>query len=254
VKDIVICSRYAPVVCMFVGLAISMRSFAAHPLQTEDTGTQGVGNVEWENGLSWARSNGGTDVTYQPQISYGLTPTVDLIVQPSWLWTRGEDGNRLSGSGDTNLDAKWRFFGVDPWSLGVRAGIALPTSEHGLGLAHGSTSEHAVLVATFDSAPYTVHANLGVARSPANSGQRQTIGLASTAVMWAVSEKLILTGEIATSSGPDKDRDPWMRTYLAGIICTLRPGLDLDMGLQIVTRAAVPARNWLAGLTYRFAP
>ena len=63
-------------------------AFAAHPLQTEDTGTQGAANVEIENGLARARFDGTTLTTYQPQLSVGLATTVDAIVQPSLVWQR----------------------------------------------------------------------------------------------------------------------------------------------------------------------
>ena len=69
-------------------LLVATRAFAAHPLQTEDTGTQGAGNLELENGLAWSRFDGGRLFSYQPQFSFGAAPTFDLIVQPSWLAAR----------------------------------------------------------------------------------------------------------------------------------------------------------------------
>src|SRR5450432_739322 len=68
---------------VLVALCGSRFSFAAHPLATEDTGTQGVGNVEFENGLSLARSDGSSTYAYQPPFSYGLLPTVALGLHPS---------------------------------------------------------------------------------------------------------------------------------------------------------------------------
>ena len=64
-------------------LFASRAAFAAHPLQTEDTGTQGPGNVEIENGFSRARSGSSTLAVYQPQLSLGLATPFDAIVQPS---------------------------------------------------------------------------------------------------------------------------------------------------------------------------
>src|SRR5690242_6130420 len=77
---------------------------AAHPLQTEDTGTQGTGNIEIENGLQRARSGPDSVIVYQPQVSLGLSTTFDAIVQPSFVsWrTRGPGGPDASGLGDTN--------------------------------------------------------------------------------------------------------------------------------------------------------
>lgn len=229
---------------------------AAHPLQTEDTGTQGAGNVELENGLDWTRGPGsGRDFTYQPQVSYGLTPALDLIVQPSWLVHRGDGEARSRHDwGDTNLDFKWRFFGRAPLSLAVRAGATLATSGKGLGNPHGSATAHALLAATWDAAPLTAHANLGVTQNSGGTGLRRTQTQASAAVMWALSEALILTVDGGTGSNADPARRSWQGRLLAGAIYTLRPGLDLDLGWQ-TSLGAIPARrDLLAGITWRFAP
>ena len=236
--------------CCALLWAAAGAAHAAHPLITEDTGTQGAGNLEIENGLSWTRANGTQFFAYQPQLSLGLTPSFDAIVQPSWL--RGADGRR--GLGDTNVDAKWRFYGEAPWSLGVRAGLALASSQHGLGMPKGDVSAHALLVATYDAAPFTVHANLGLARAPQGSGERQWTPSVSAALMWALDERLILTVDGGANADPDPARKTWPATLLAGAIYTLKPGLDLDVGYQLSARAQPATKVWLLGLTYRFAP
>ena len=239
---------------MAAGLAIASPAFAAHPLQSEDTGTQGAGNVELENGLSWSRTAGSKAFTYQPQISYGLSPTFDLIMQPSWLSSRDEGGPTVRGWGDTNLDAKWRFYGEAPLSFAARAGATLATSQRGLGLPHGKVSTHAVLVTTFDAAPFTIHGNLGLTQNPGGTGERARVGRVSAALMWAANEQLTLTGDVGAESNPDPARSSWPGTLLVGAIYTIRPGLDIDIGYQSSVRASASTREWLVGITYRFAP
>ncbi len=228
-------------------------AFAAHPLQTEDTGTQGARNVELENGLSRARFDGTTLTTYQPQVSMGLAPTVDVIVQPSLAWLQAPAQAAVSGFGDTNIDAKWRFWGSDPWSFGIRAGLQAPTSQHGLGLPRGQVSEHALLAATWDAAPTTVHANVGVTRVPRAPGTRATVAHLSAALMQALDERLILTLDGEVDQDPDPSRKAWPGSLLAGAIWTARPGLDLDVGYQRSFSAQPVNRQWMAGLTYRFS-
>ena len=228
-------------------------AFAAHPLQTEDTGTQGARNVELENGLSRARFDGTTLTTYQPQVSMGLAPTVDVIVQPSLAWLQAPAQAAVSGFGDTNIDAKWRFWGSDPWSFGIRAGLQAPTSQHGLGLPRGQVSEHALLAATWDAAPTTVHANVGVTRVPRAPGTRATVAHLSAALMQALDERLILTLDGEVDQDPDPSRKAWPGSLLAGAIWTARPGLDLDVGYQRSFSAQPANRQWMAGLTYRFS-
>ena len=228
-------------------------AFAAHPLQTEDTGTQGAGNVEIENGLARARFDATTLTTYQPQVSVGLAPTVDVIVQPSLVWLHAPVLASVSGSGDTNIDGKWRFWGSDPWSFGIRAGLQAPTSQHDLGLPRGEMSEHVLLVATWDDAPTTVHANAGVTRMPRTPGTRATTAHLSAALMQALDERLILTVDGEIDQDPDPSRKTWPGSLLAGAIWTARPGLDLDVGYQRSFSARPVNRQWMAGLTVRFS-
>jgi hypothetical protein len=226
---------------------------AAHPLQTEDTGTQGARNLEWENGLTRARSNAGAaTLVYQPQLSFGAAPALDLILQPSWIRSRDSSGRAVEGLGDTNLDAKWRFFGRGPVSLAVRAGVTLSTSEHGQGLRHGTLSPHAVLIETIDLAPLTFHLNLGMEQNPSSSGLRRRVTAASGAAMWSIDEKLVLTTEAVWSSNPDPTRAGRVGTALVGVIYTLRPGLDFDMGWQRTGAGAPSGNALLVGLTCRF--
>lgn len=228
-------------------------AFAAHPLQTEDTGTQGAGNVEIENGFARARFDSTTLATYQPQVSMGVAPTLDAIVQPSLVWLHAPAQPAVSGAGDTNIDGKWRFWGSDPWSLAIRAGAQAPTSRKGLGLPHGQWAQHALLVATWDDAPTTVHANLGLTRVPRAAGTRASVAHVSAAVMQALNERVILTVDGGFDQDPDPHRRAWPGSLLAGAIWTARPGLDLDAGWRRSVDARSVNRQWMAGLTYRFS-
>ncbi|WP_454725464.1 MULTISPECIES: transporter [Cupriavidus] len=235
-------------------LALIRPAFGAHPLEAEDTSTQGKGNIELENGLSWLRADGATVFTYQPQVSYGLTPTLDLLVQPSWVRGFDPDGARTRGLGDTNIDAKWRFYGSAPWAFGTRLGVTAPTSQHGLGLPHDKVSAHALMLATYDAAPFTFHGNLGLARNPEDGGTRRWEKRVAAAVMWAANEHLILTAEAVAVTDPSPASGAWPVTLLAGVIYTVVPGLDIDIGYQSTMRARVPSHEWRLGFTYRFAP
>jgi hypothetical protein len=239
--------------CLLVGgVTVAQPLFAAHPLQTEDTGTQGTGNVELENGFSQSNSGGSRVFMYQPQVSYGLTPSSDLIVQPSW--TSAANSTHTDGFGDTNFDAKWRFFGEAPLSFGVRGGVTLATSQHELGLPHGSTSGHVLMISTYDAAPLTFHANIGVNRNPSETGDRKWQSRISAAGMWAANEHLTWVIDTGANTNPDPARGTWPAWFLAGAIYTLHPGLDLDAGLKCSTNDHPSTRVLLFGLTYRFAP
>jgi hypothetical protein len=238
----------------FAAFAFAGAAHAAHPLQTEDTGTQGAGIVEWENGLSWARAGGAKAFNYQPQFSYGLTPSFDLIVQLSWLRNGGAGSATVQGFGDTKLDGKWRFSGDEPMSFALRAGITLATNQKELGIQHGKVAAHAVLVATHVAAPFTVHGNLGLALNPNRAGERTRIGRVSGALTWAASKQLTLSVEGGAESNTDRARSSWPTTLLVGAIYTIRPGLLVDIGYQSSVRTAAATRECLVGITYHFVP
>ena len=171
-----------------------------------------------------------------------------MIVQPSWVRTV-----EARGLGDTNLDVKARFYGEAPWSLGVRAGATLATSGRGLGLPHGDASAHAVFVITHDAAPVTVHANFSLDLNPSGSGGRRVDRRVSAAILWAASERLTWTVDAAAGTDPDSARTTWPGTLLGGVVYTIRPGLDVDLGYQVTHGARPSTRQALMGLTYRFS-
>lgn len=228
--------------------------FGAHPLITEDTATQGQGNAELEHGFTLGRDRDGRSTAFQPQFSFGRSTTLDLIAQPSWLDQRPVDGPRTRGVGDTALDAKWRFYGDAPLSFAVRAGVNWPTGRRRLGLAHGAPSEHALLAMTVDAVPFTWHMNLAVTRNPRSSGLRRATDRASGAMMYAPNESLTLTSELAVERDANPSSKAWNRSVLAGAIWTLRPGFDLDAGLQHGIAGHAGAWSLLVGATYRWAP
>lgn len=235
-------------------LVAACAAHAAHPLFTEDAGTQGAGSAELESGFSWTRDGEDRSFTFQPQLSWGLLPALDLIVAPSWLRNHtAEDGN-ARGRGDTLLDVKWRFHEDGPLFLALRAGVLFPTGASGPGLSNGKPSSHALLAVTFDAAPLALHGNLGYTRGPSLPGLRRDVYHVSAAAVFAASANLAFAADAGFDSNPDSAKKSWPGTLLFAVIYTLRPGLDVDAGYQIRLNDAAPARQWLAGITYRWAP
>ena len=220
---------------------------------TEDTGTQGAHNAELELGFAWNRLDGDHALLFQPQLAYGVSAAVDLMVQPSWLMYHYVDGERQQGLGDTNLDMKWRFFGAAPWSFGVRAGVTLPTSQHQFGLPSGTVSPHVTLVATADFAPFIVDANLGYIRLPGSLEHRSDLYHFSAATLLALNERWIFLVDAALDSNPNSVRASFPEVAIVGVIYTARPGLDLDIGYRARLSADSAAEQWLLGITFRGA-
>jgi hypothetical protein len=123
--------------------------------------------------------------------------------------------------GDTNLDFKWRFYGAAPWSLGVRAGLE--------------------------------DANLGYSRMPEYLGARTDLMHFSLAAMYALNERAFLVLDTAVDSNPDSRQSLPPAVALLGVIYTVRPGFDLDVGYRGRLNTAAPIRQFLLGITYRGA-
>ena len=207
-----------------LALTVGPNAFGTHPLQTEDTGTQGAGNTELENGLAWVRQDSSWFFSYQPQLSFGVATTADLILQPSWLVTSLANDTKTRGFGDTNLDGKWRFYGEAPWSFAVRAGLALPTSQHGQGEPHNEVGTHVLLATTYDAAPIMVHGNVAYVHNPTGGLQKTDSSRVSGAILWACTESWTLSAEAAVFSSVDSGNNAWRATMLVGAIYTVKPG------------------------------
>jgi hypothetical protein len=55
-------------------------AFAAHPLISEDTATQGQGAFELELGNMWSTDDRTRSYEFGPQLSYGVSKELDAII------------------------------------------------------------------------------------------------------------------------------------------------------------------------------
>ena len=121
-------------------LACAAEAFAAHPLLTEDTGTQRAGRFDLELDNTWTRDGDLRAYEFGPQLSYGVLPNLDAILRPTWvaLRTTGDGATTTArGAGDTAIDVKWRFYEAGAVSVATRAGIGAPTGDPARGLGAG---------------------------------------------------------------------------------------------------------------------
>ena len=158
---------------LIIGMLILPASaWAAHPLITDDAGTQGKGNFQLEvngqfdsdddtvSGVS-VKTTGGQIAT---TLTYGIINTVDVVLSLPYRWSNiKEDGITVSdenGISDTVFEVKWRFFEKDGLGLALKPGISLPTGDDGKGLGTGKTGYHLFFIASQEIAPWAFHLNL----------------------------------------------------------------------------------------------
>lgn len=232
---------------------------AAHPLLTEDTGIQGAGNTQLEFTYDQSTTrNAGTMTRAQSLnvvFSHGLADTLDLIVGLPYerIAERGAASTRVKGYADMEIAAKWRFYEDGPLSIALRPGLGLPTGNEDRGLGSGHSAPSLFAVMTHATDPWVFHLHLGYTRNFHDGpGQRNHIYHASVAAEYSVSESLRLVADASTESNPDLAGHPNVGSLVLGLVYSMTPDFDLDLGYRHGLTEPAADRTWLAGLALRF--
>jgi len=230
------------------------QSRAAHPLITEDTGTQGKGRWQLElNGERTSDSTGGNSTRgtqLNGTLSYGLIDTLDLQLTQSHLRQRGTTGN-ASGGLDMAIDAKWRFYSNGPMSLGLKPGVTLPTGHDERGLGSGRATYGSLLILSYEPEGWAFHSHVGYRHNRNTAGNRVALKHASAALTYAATPSLRLVVDVAADTNPDPTSTRTLRQLVLGGIYKLTDSIDLDAGFR---RGNDPAtdRAVLMGATFRW--
>ena len=114
------CSRVLAGAGIFLLAGAAM---AAHPLITDDTGTQGKGRSQFElnSDHDRTRTDAGIERVQSGSagFTYGVHDDVDLGISLPHTSRRVPGEVRQQGVGDVTLQAKWRFHSGERWSLAL---------------------------------------------------------------------------------------------------------------------------------------
>ena len=259
--------RVLPVITAVV--LTSGAAFAAHPLITDDTGTQGQGKFQLEVNGEYGRDKENLDgveirenaAGLETVISRGLTDTIDLVVAVPWAWSRvKEDGVVVSdenGLGDVGLELKWRFLEYKGFSLALKPGLTLPTGNENRGLGNGKVSYGATMVASQELEPFTFHLNIAYTHNEFKldldkEANRRDIWHASLATTYQVLDDLQLVANVGMESNGDRGNNTWPAFVLGGAIYSLSENLDLDLGVKGGLNKQESDLAFLAGVAWRF--
>lgn len=237
--------------------SVSVAAQAAHPLITEDTGTQGTGRNQLELTFERAQDheNGVREHSWRcaATYAYGWGETVDAIVSVPYDRVHIDAGavSRESGIGDVGLDLKWRFYERGIWSAAIKPGLVLPTGDETRGLGAGRLQVGAYLVGSVDRPPWALHLHYGQRRNRNDVGEHEQIRHVSFAVVRDIgSMRFVADVGNETAADPNASRDPTF--ILGGIIFALGKDADLDVGYKQALNHAEIDATWLAGITLRF--
>lgn len=236
-------------------------AFAAHPLITDDSGTQGKNKVQLELVGEYTRAEDGGVVTKMsigptmPVLSIGLWDNMDLVSGVSYQHTTVDDsGSRATRAGatDFSVDFKWRFYERDGLGLALKPGFTLPSGDDAKGLGAGRSTQHLLAIASKEAGPWSFHANVGWTRNANRAGDREGLWHASAAASRSVLKNL----KAAVDAGVDTDPDPSSRRppvyALVGLVYAVSDRLDLDAGAKRSFNVSGTSYSVLAGMTVRF--
>lgn len=248
-------------------VSISSVAQAAHPLVTDDTGTQGAMKFQVETSaeFGWDKesAHGITTLSdYQllnVAVTAGMLEALDLIVSYPYTWQKIEDnaGNNLNNNGlkDLSLSLKWRFLEFGPASVAIKPSITFPTGNRDKGLGAGRAGYGATLISTVEYKPVAVHANLGYTNQKYTDadkdGSRQHLWNLSLAGTVEVLKGLQMVAEVGTTSNPDKGSNTWPTFMGGGVIYSVLESLDLSLGIRGGLTVPQTDMALLAGMTFK---
>lgn len=244
-------------------------SRAAHPLATDDAGTQGAGRRQLEltaeHGRDASASGGPSAVAHAGEaalgLAVGLSGTVDLLLALPTAWSRSRlDGALVhdqAGFADAALEVKWRFFERGGFSAAVKPRLSLPTGDPRAGLGTGRPGYGLTLIASQGAGPVTLHANAGWSRAdfvlPEDAAAKRPEGwCASLAAAARVAKGLQLVADVGAGSPAARDATTWPAFAILGAVWTPRAALDLDFGVRAGLNGPETDLALLAGAAVRF--
>ena len=227
-------------------LAAALDAHAAHPLITEDTGTQGAGRYQLEVSAE-EREDRATrrDIEVVTGVlSYGIGETADVQAGVPW-YRSGPDG-----VGDASLDLKWRFFERDAWSLALKPGLTLPTGDERDGHGTGKITWGSLIILSYQPGAIGVHAHAGFRRNENKLGQRESLRQLAAAATYRIGD-VRFVGELTRET----NRVPGggtVRYTTLGAIWSMTRDVDLDIGWRNGNGSAPIDEALLLGATVRW--
>jgi hypothetical protein len=242
----------------------SSASYGAHPLITDDTGTQGKGKfqVELNGAFSFDKEKEGGVTTKErgsevsTTLSYGITDSMDVVFGVPYQWNKAwEDREKTSdedGISDMSVELKWMFYEKDGFSFALKPGITLPTGDDEKGLGTGRVTSSLFLITTKEIEPWAFNFNLGYIRNENKSEERKDIWHASLASEIEVVNNLKLVANIGMEKNPDMASSTNPAFILGGIIYSITDVVDIDFGFKAGLNKPETDHSVLAGISLKF--
>lgn len=240
---------------------------AAHPLITDDAGTQGTGRFQLEvNSEFIDNEDGAVDETggeVAAILSYGVAENIDFILGMPYAWyTVKESGATVAeadGVGDLFFEVKWKFFEYENRGLSValKPAVSFPTGDEKKGLGNGEISGGGTLLVSKEGVLGSLHLNLGYTRNAYSLDEddmflQKDIWYASFAGEINVTADMVGVCNIGVETNPEKGKNDHPAFILGGLIYSVTDDFDIDAGVKWGLNDAETDTTWLTGVALRF--
>lgn len=244
---------------MIITFFLARPSFAAHPLITDDTQTQGKGKKQLEINGQIDSDQENSLKTEKTQIglilSYGLTDQLDLLLGIPYQIMRTKENTAIfmeNGWGDVSWEVKWRFYQGEKFSLALKPGLTLPLGNEEKGFGSGEITFRLFFIATMGKDPWAMHLNLGYIRHENKIMERKDLWHISLAPTVQVGKDLKLVANVGVETNPEIDSHTHPAFALGGFIYSLTENFDIDLGWKIGLNKPEIDYSLLVGMAWRF--
>ncbi len=236
----------------------SVCAFAAHPLITDDTGTQGAGRIQIElNGeCGNEKEDGVNEKAYitAGTFTYGLADSLDLALGMPYQYIKtegGEETGNKKGISDAFFILKWRFLETNIFNFAIKSGISFPTGDYKKGLGSGKTAYSGFLINTINLEMFLFHVNFGYIRNENKLEEEKNLWHASLAGEYSIIKKLRIVLNIGTEKNSDPDSSGNPVFLLGGLIFSPNENFNIDAGYKYGLTDEETNYTILGGLTFR---
>lgn len=232
---------------------------AAHPLITEDSGTQGRGKFQLEltyddhhDRAQGIKTRSGVAASI---LTYGVTDDIDFALGLAHLrneTTGGGTSSLESGRGDGQLFVKWRFHENESVSFALKPSLNFPDGDSARGLGSGRRTYGLDFVASLNEERWTYHFHTGYLKNRNKVDEREDIIHLSAAAVYQATGKLKLIADAGMDTNRDKSSSSWPALLVTAVIYSPREWLNLDAGVHFGLNRAATDYALLAGITLRW--
>jgi hypothetical protein len=241
-------------------------AWAAHPLVTEDTETQGPGGVLIESSINYLKDNAFRSTVIPLMLTAGIGEIIDVGVEIPYLWLNPSavTGNNEHGLSDVLFKLKQRFLEKDgggehgkfKQSLAYQLLYTQPSGDEDKGLGGGKSRWAARLISTTEWESVEVSANVGydssgraLRRGDLTFDDAVSGSISATYERYKPWEPVV---ELAAARASGNEALTRISAALVGMIYEPSETYYVDAGVRVGLNSSSEDYALLAGFGYKF--